>query len=210
MGKRIGLTMRIVEAIGYNEPRDCIAENWAAFMRAALPSVQWLPIPNLGEAAGDYAKLWDLEGFILTGGEDIGKTPLRDTTEGTILALAVERRLPVLGVCRGMQMIQSFFGGDLEPCDAEVHVARRHGINILPGAPFALDREKKSVNSFHRWAVMEKGLAPGLKPFALAEGGLVEALYHPDHPIAGIQWHPERAESVDPDDRTLIRQTLQI
>ena len=63
---------------------------------------------------------------LLTGGEDPGTSPPRDDTERALLDWAIGDRLPVFGVCRGLQFVQRYFGGELVACDRERHVARRH------------------------------------------------------------------------------------
>ena len=73
MVKRLGLTMRVTDAVGYNEPRDSLAQDWAAFMAVVLPEAIWLPIPNLGTEVGRFVNEWELDGFILTGGNDVGE-----------------------------------------------------------------------------------------------------------------------------------------
>lgn len=79
---RIGVTMREVHPHGYDEPRDALARNWGNFLGFVLPEVPWLPIPNLGgERAVAFCDQWRLNGLILTGGEDIGVSPMRDETE---------------------------------------------------------------------------------------------------------------------------------
>ena len=73
---KIGLTMRVVWAPGYDEARDALAQNWMSFLKHAMPDVAWLPVPNFGSDVAVYAKQWGLQGFILTGGNDIGEAPI--------------------------------------------------------------------------------------------------------------------------------------
>ena len=193
MAKRLGITMRMETASAYPESRDCLACDWARWLARVIPECQWLALPNVGAEVGAYARAWSLDGFILTGGNDIGAWPLRDETERTLLALAVERRLPVLGVCRGLQMIHHFFGGRLIVCDPERHVATRHPVRVIASpAGMALDIVEADVNSFHRQGVAVGGVVEALCAFSVSEDGVAEGIYHSRYPIVAVQWHPER------------------
>src|SRR5262245_1136597 len=128
--KRIGLTMRVASAEGYAEARDALAQDWAAFMALALPDVAWLPVPNLGRRVLEFAQAWNLDGFIFTGGNDLGSAPSRDQTEAVLLNFALQTQRPVFGVCRGLQFIQQFFGGVIWPCGRERHVDVKHPVSF--------------------------------------------------------------------------------
>lgn len=79
---KIGVSTRIVAAQGYSEDRDALAQVWGSFLATALPDALWLPIPNLGaDRTVQYCADWGLDRLILSGGDDIGITPLRDVTE---------------------------------------------------------------------------------------------------------------------------------
>ena len=106
MAKRIGITMRVDIASGHNERRDCLAQGWANYMANVSPHTFWMPLPNLGEAITDYVRQWQLDGFIFSGGNDLGSCQLRDCTEYTLLNHALRNALPVFGVCRGLQLLQ--------------------------------------------------------------------------------------------------------
>ena len=127
--------------------------------------------------------------LVLTGGDDFGVTPARDASETKLLDHAILRGLAVLGVCRGMQLINVHFGGRLAP--VEGHVARPH--------PVTLDAPLKNlygcemiVNSFHNHGVPADGLGDRLVGAALDADGNVEALHHRDLPVAAVMWHTER------------------
>nr|MBP6802004.1 gamma-glutamyl-gamma-aminobutyrate hydrolase family protein [Zoogloea sp.] len=118
---RIGVTSRIVEAQGYREARDALAHDWAVFLAAALPGVAWMQLPNLGgEHIVPYCEQWEIDRLILSGGEDIGVSALRDQTELRLLDWAEVRGVPVLGICRGMQLIAHRAGTGLIPVAAHV------------------------------------------------------------------------------------------
>lgn len=192
-GLRIGITMRVMEAQGYHEPRDALAQNWSAFMRAALPNAAWLPVPNLGaKKAQAYCRKWNINRLILTGGEDIGVSLLRDETEQDLLIWARESDVPALGICRGMQMMAVWAGVALKP--VEGHVRTRH---ILRG-DFVHE-----VNSFHNYVLGECPL--GFEVSARAEDGEIEAINSTEFRWEGWMWHPERERSFQSTDIIRLR-----
>lgn len=194
---RIGVTCRIVQAEGYPEARDALAHDWSSFLAAALPGGLWTPVPNLGVRAVRFAEAWGLDAFIFSGGETPGQAPLRDETEAALLDLAVARGLPVFGVCRGAQFIQTCFGGKLSPCDRSAHVAARHTIDSALWGP-------RTVNSYHGQSIRKEDLADGLTCLAVAKDSSVEALAHESLPIQAVMWHPEREPDPDPLDIAML------
>lgn len=191
---RIGLTMRITMASGYAESRDAIAQDWAAFLAAALPEATWLPLPNLGrERIRAYCESWGVNRLILTGGDDIGATPLRDETERELLAWADAMALPVLGVCRGMQLMAQRAGCPL--VSVQNHIGIRHPVS---GAI------AKEVNSFHAYA--PQACPEGFKVLARSPDGAIEAMRGACRPWEAWMWHPERESApFDPIDKQRIR-----
>lgn len=197
---RLALTMRITQAATYHEPRDSISHDWLTRLD------QWnmvpLPVPNALSAPEAYLDGLDPDLLVLTGGDDLGVTPRRDATETALLKHAVERNLPVLGICRGLQLINHVFGGSLRPIDG--HLAEDHEVTL--GAAW---REfygpSARVNSFHRLGVAKEGLGDGLAVAAVDGNGMVEALHHRELPVAAVMWHPERKDALDGDSRLVRR-----
>lgn len=193
---RIGVTSRIVEAQGYREARDALAHDWAVFLAAALPGVAWMQLPNLGgEHIVPYCEQWEIDSLILSGGEDIGVSALRDQTELRLLDWAEVRGVPVLGICRGMQLIAHRAGTGLIPVAA--HVATTHAVT---GARTGV------VNSFHRLA--PAACPEGYRVMAWAEDGSIEAIAHRSLRWEGWMWHPERCLQPAPLDVTGIRRVF--
>jgi putative glutamine amidotransferase len=170
----------------------------------------------------------EFDGVCLTGGGDIDPArygevntksddidPDRDALEFTLLERALARDIPVLGVCRGLQVINVHLGGSLEqhhpghapkypPEGAPVADdpagpdAVRHDVTAEPGSKLAAacGDETFVVNSSHHQVVTSDRLASGLRPTAHV-GDLIEALESPTHRwVVAVQWHPERTAQV--------------
>jgi putative glutamine amidotransferase len=174
-------------------------------------------------------RLLDLaDGLVLTGGEDVDPTrygeemhplcerpnPERDAMEFAALEHALRREMPVLAICRGMQLLNVARGGTLyqdlasERPGSILHeqtqpvYERAHDARVQPGTRFhaITGREELRINSFHHQGVDR--LAPPLQASVWAEDGLIEAVEDREHPwVIGVQWHPERGESAAPGDR---------
>lgn len=162
-----------------------------------------------------------LDGLVLTGGPDVqeaangtpGDRPprpevdRRDAAELGLVRVAIAEEIPVLGVCRGCELLNVHAGGTLVgevtdrfegvihtryvPESAEPFEFAQHQVEADPDSPVgrALG-ERFEVLSSHHQAIDE--VAPGFRVAARAPDGLIEAIYLPDHPFAvGIQWHPE-------------------
>lgn len=158
------------------------------------------------------------DALLLTGGHDLdprfyaeeahaklGKTLLsRDVFDFALLAEAITRKMPILAICRGLQLINVYFGGTLyqdlsERQQATLgHVQKSssdqtwHSVKIAHGSFLAqiCQTENLQVNSLHHQAV--KDLAPNLEALAWAPDGLVEAFTLANYPfLLAVQWHPE-------------------
>jgi N5-(cytidine 5'-diphosphoramidyl)-L-glutamine hydrolase len=200
---RIGLSMRETHAQGYAEVRDALAADWASFLHRALPGALWMPIPNVGQASVGLVEGWRLNGLILTGGEDLGTAPRRDATERALLAWFCSRTLPVLGVCRGMQLLWSEAGGQLRPVHG--HTAVRHEVQAcdeIQGVTRA--GQRREVNSYHAWG-LQAGSMQTYRPLWISADGELEAIYAAQGRTVGVMWHPEREPEPDPHDRQLLR-----
>ena len=176
-----------------------------------------LPLMLPLNGAEDCEQLLDLcDGLLFTGGQDVdpalyGEPPMetcgelcpaRDRLETALLQGALPRKIPILGICRGLQFLNVRLGGTLwqdlpsqrpeghshrmeRPYDREAHPVRLSGpLAALCGA------ETLGVNSCHHQGI--KTLAPALVPMAVSDDGLIEAFRHSDHPFLwAVQWHPE-------------------
>lgn len=171
-------------------------------------------------------------GFLFTGGQDVTpeiygaaalpccgeRCPARDEMEQALLPLILERDKPLLGICRGIQILNAALGGTLYQDLPEQHpseVTHRqappydlpaHEVELTADSPLRelLGKERLAVNSCHHQAI--RTLAPGLRAMAYAGDGLVEAVCAPDYRwVWAVQWHPEFSFRRDADSRKLFR-----
>jgi len=176
-------------------------------------------VPGTPLCLADYMK--SMRGLIIAEGEDIEpkhypaqpenymyleKTHhLKDEIEIQLLRHALQKELPVLGICRGSQLLNVVSGGTLfgdvqkekksrlKHIDFEHYDTYRHSISLTERTPLRnwYDRAELRVNSYHHQGVRD--LAPRFKPMAHAKDGLIEAFYDPHADfLVGLQFHPER------------------
>jgi putative glutamine amidotransferase len=194
---------------------------------AALSSAGLDPVPAV---AGPLASLSGLDGLVLVGGTDVNPTRYgetrqpetetpddeRDAIEFALLEQALERDLPVLAICRGLQLVNVFHGGSLiqhlnsserHQRPEGDHGLTAHEVTIVPGTVLCAiaGTPKWQVNSRHHQAV--KTLGKGLRVSAVDTGdGTIEALERPDKRfVLAVQWHPEDQAPRDPEQAKIFQ-----
>lgn len=211
MTRRVAVTMRVDVYAGYGERRDAFDQRWTALLQS-LGMVP-VPVPNGLAQLEDWTQSLGVAAVLLTGGNDVGQpsvravsAPERDTTERELLLLARQRRWPVLGVCRGLQMMNVHCGGGLSAVTG--HVAIRHELRSASAAVprFFTADASRDVNSFHAQGIAAVDLAAELAAVYQDANGGIEAVEHRQLPWAGIMWHPEREPVLDAADRHLLNQ----
>ena len=196
---RIGISMRVTVAADYYEKRDSLSQDWQRFLLKYLPGVSSLPLANVGSSIiTNVVKPFRINAFILTGGDDEGVFPERDNTELAILTYAIENHLPVLAVCRGFQLLQTYCGGELSDCDSQAHMGTHHKVNV--------GEINLRVNSYHAKSIRPGSLASNLKAIAFAPDGGVEAAVFKNEAVLALMWHPERENRISQFECELIRQ----
>ena len=202
--KIIAITQRIQKIEKYKEFRDQldIRLNYLVTKLGYLP----VPIPNFKNYQNNlnlknWLKRIKPAGIILSGGDNIGIYKFRDQNELSIVKWSLIKKIPVLGICRGMQIINKYFGGS--KVRIKNHVGKRHRI-IGDHAKF-----RKSVNSFHNWGFYPKNISKVLRIQTVSNDKSIEAIRHKKYPIYGIMWHPEREPLLKKDDLILIKKIFQ-
>ncbi len=182
----VAVSQRVMLLEEVAERRDSLDQRLARWLMSC--GLSPAPASN-GLAAVDLERWLEVivpGGVVLSGGNDIGEAPERDETERQLLAYASQRRLPVLGICRGMQMMAVLAGEELQRLDG--HVRRRHQLVEEPGAVGTWPIE---VNSYHQWTLGDcpRGFAVQVRS-SLDQA--IEAIRHNALPWEGWMWHPER------------------
>ena len=173
------------------------------------------------------------DGILVTGGQDVSPElygeqgadavtlcgelcAARDKMESALIPLAVRGDVPVLGICRGIQVINAVLGGTLwqdlpkqRPSEVEHHGLPPyeepvHEVDVLSSTPLAEAIGAGSyVNSYHHQALRD--LAPGLEAMAVAPDGVIEAVWRPESRFLwAVQWHPEFSRGVDEKSRKVF------
>jgi len=205
--------------IGFDNRRDGVFTLRRDYLRS-VEAAGGLPLVLAPGQPSDAPALLDrVQGLLLTGGSDVdpalyGEAPHprlgkvfrdRDDFELALCREALDRDLPILGICRGHQVLNVATGGTLIqdiPSDlsgGEVHDSERdrwersHDVRILPGTRLreVLGKDRVAVNSFHHQAVKDVGR--GLRVSAVSgDGAVVEGIEaEASRFVLGVQWHPE-------------------
>lgn len=194
-------SQRVDANSAYQERRDCIDQRIVRFIR----EIGYLPValPNIVDLLPDYFRFVLPKAIVLTGGNSLekygGNAPERDKTDKYLIEKSLEKNIPLLGICRGMQSILDYFGEELT--NVQGHVATRHFISSIDGDSAYFNRE---VNSFHNQGIY-KLKHDDLIVLAKSEDGVLKAVLHRNKPIIGIMWHPERENTFSILDKNLFR-----
>ena len=212
--------MRVVIAMPRmsTDPEPTVAQSkYIESLARAGAGMRWVELSDPEQAVQDALTC---DGLLLPGGGDMdpkfygqARIPacgepnlLRDAAEPLLLRAFLAADKPVLGICRGIQVMNAVLGGDLyqdikpfEHLPHNDHWAKVHTVTVRRGTLLSriLGQDTVLVNSQHHQAVDR--VAPGFTLAALSEDGIVEAIEKPDARVSlGVQWHPEWLSDADP------------
>ena len=212
--------MRVVIAMPRmsTDPEPTVAQSkYMESLARAGAGMRWVELSDPEQAVQDALTC---DGLLLPGGGDMDpkfygqeRIPacgepnlLRDAAEPLLLRAFLAADKPVLGICRGIQVMNAALGGDLyqdikpfEHLPHNDHWAKVHTVTVRRGTLLSriLGQDTVLVNSQHHQAVDR--VAPGFTLAALSEDGIVEAIEKPDAGFClGVQWHPEWLSDADP------------
>ncbi len=211
--KKIGISGNRIFIKGFK--RDYVLEHYAKCVerKGGVPII--LPITSKKEVVEEYIKI--IDALILTGGQDVdpnlyGEELYKESEEPSVerdqydfmlIEAALKKGIPILGICRGMQILNVYLGGKLHQ-DIKYHSKTNlkhvqssmysdpvHSIKISKGS-YLYEKlgEESRVNSIHHQCIKE--VASSLNVVAVSIGdGIIEAYESKEGKILGVQWHPE-------------------
>jgi len=208
--KKIAITQRLVEVPAYGEIRDCLDLRWSNL----LGELSVLPIilPT-NYTSIEYINHIGIDGIILSGGNDLSSlannnlSQKRDEFEKKLIEVAMELEIGIYAVCRGMQVIAEFFGGNFKRVKG--HVVNNH--YIIPNAESEYYNELSQidkVNSFHNYSIDK--LPEGFICSAKSDDGGLEAMESKNYNIWAQMWHPEREKEFQLADKLILRKVFRL
>lgn len=189
---------RINDTTGASKREDTLDRAWLALLDAC--GCLAMRIPNEPQRAIKFLEAFPFDGLLLTCGNELaahgGDAPERDKTEFTLLTHAIHKKLPILGVGRGMQVIQKLFSIPL--CAIDGHAATQETIDI--------NGVREAVYSDHRFGATDT--SPDLDVWARADDGVIKAVKSIKHNITGIMWRPDQEKPFHARDLNIIRRAF--
>lgn len=199
--KRVAVSQLVENVADRGEKRDALDQRLNDFVgQAGFISV---PVPNLSEKfmaqdssnlqlVSEWMRAVQPDAVLLSGGENIGQSSGRDHTERRLLDFAKSAGIPVLGICRGAQMMADYAGTFLHPVTG--HAGIRHTVfGEIAG----------EVGSFHNFSPAE--CPEDYRVLARSEDGEIEAIAHETLNWEGWMWHPEREDVFSDRDLERVR-----
>jgi len=193
--KKILITQRVDYISSHDEHRDALDQSWVPLMLDA--SLFPVLVANNSMAVKHMLAQDHFDGLLLTGGNSLmaygGDSEARDVVEQYLLSWAIKHQLPVLGVCRGMQLIQHHYQSPLQPVPDHIGVKKQ--LHCVTDDRLArIYSDLGSVSVYHHFGAYQS--QPPLITMAKSTDDVVMAIRHESLPIHGVMWHPERGKSM--------------
>lgn len=188
----VGITSDIKKY--YNTQIDIIDHNWINYFKKQ--NIDFIQFPNSLHITNRILKnkKIKLDLIIFPGGCDINKEKInliRIQNEKRILKFAIDNKVPVLGICHGMQLINVYFKGKLSKIDS--HMKKRIKVKVLEKSLFK--KEVIFVKCYHNFGILKKFLGRGLEILGIDNSNNIEIFQHKKYKIYGFMFHPEREKN---------------
>ena len=204
--KNIAITQRLDEVSDYGETRESLDINWGRFIN----NLSYIPCP-LSSAINihDFFEQNPFHGVLFSGGNNLSSlkpsklSTSRDHFETKLISFCLSKKIPILGVCRGMQIIAQYFNGKIEPIDG--HVKTHHNLVNNKASKWIKELNAiKTVNSFHDYSVSSVPQEFIVSSVDETTNG-IEAIEHKKLPVFCQMWHPERTVPFSIEESQLIK-----
>ncbi|NGX29139.1 MAG: Gamma-glutamyl-gamma-aminobutyrate hydrolase PuuD [Candidatus Anoxychlamydiales bacterium] len=196
--KILAVTSRIDDLNKHKEIRDCLDQRLISFLY--LCGYVSVILPNDIKNTQSILRELTIDGIVLSGGNDLweydGKYKIRDENEIALIEHSIKANIPILGICRGMQLIQHFYGVKLLPINNHVGISHK----------IILNNQEVWVNSYHNWGTDIEN--KNIRTIAKSDDIFIEAIKHVKYNITGIMWHPERNFIFRQMDINLVKDTF--
>jgi putative glutamine amidotransferase len=195
--KKILISMRVTESESYHEVRNSIAFEYINFFESLGYLV--ILIPNNSSNIDKYIDN-NVIMIVLSGGNNVSPTLYnsneklldvyseRDACEQKLTEISLQKNIKLLGICRGFQFLNVYFGGCLVH-NIHNHISCDH--SLISSLPYL---NEQTSNSYHGQGISTSCLSEDLTTLAKSEDGYIEAFKHKSKSILGVQWHPERQQ----------------
>ena len=186
---KIGITSNIKEY--YKGYIDFIDHYWLNYFEKK--NINYYLVPNKKKLS--QKKIEEINLLIIPGGNDVSNSlntsKIRNIIETNLIKICFKKKIPILGICRGAQLLNKSFGGKIKK--VKKHMRTRHNIFFINKE--IVKKELLSVNSFHNDGIKKNDLSKVFKMLASDKDENVEMFISKDKKIIGTMWHPEREKN---------------
>ena len=186
---KIGITSNLKEY--YKGYIDFIDHYWLNYFEKK--NINYYLVPNKKKLS--KKKIEEINLLIIPGGNDVSNSlntsKIRNSIEINLIKICFKKKIPILGICRGAQLLNKSFGGKIKK--VKKHMRTRHNIFFINKE--IVKKELLNVNSFHNDGIKKNDLSKVFKMLASDKDENVEMFISKDKKIIGTMWHPEREKN---------------